>query len=101
MPDEKREKGKGPLGMQWKIYVDEYDFLRGKKQGGSIGVTITLDLDNARKLSKNIKMCADRADYRNKKMIELRAHWAHKSSKGFKFITKVKTPDGKKRKIKS
>ncbi|MBI2165179.1 MAG: hypothetical protein HYU29_02095 [Chloroflexi bacterium] len=77
-------KGIGP-NHQWQARTEEVDFL--KNEGGHYAVSLTLDMDNAKKLAKDLTLCMKNAQKNKRKRIQIIAHWGRRSPEGFLLRT--------------
>ena len=85
----------GPtVSHEWQAKSKEVDFLKNK--GGFFAVSLTLTLENARKLQNDLRDCLKNARKHNKSEIEVIAHWGHRTKSasgrnvGYRVRTKLK-----------
>jgi len=79
---------------EWRAKADEVDFLRNN--GGFYAVSLTLSVDDARRLRKNLQECLKNAHKYGKSEVEIIAHWGKKTKAdgenkgGYRLRTRIK-----------
>ena len=65
------------ISHEWQTKSTEVDFL--KNDGGFFAVSLTLSLENALKMQRDIRDCLKNARKFSKSEIEVIAHWGRKT----------------------